>query len=44
MKEKMPRTQKLSSSEMQKFESEKAKRIKALDELRQTDVTAQNIE
>ena len=44
MKEKMPRTQKLSSSEMKQFESEKAQRIKTLDELRQTDATAKNIE
>ena len=42
MKEKMPRTQKLSSSEMKKFEKEK--RIKHLEELRQTTVVEQSVE
>lgn len=44
MKEKMPRTQKLSSSDLKKFKSQKEVRIKNLEELRQIGISDQSTE
>ena len=44
MKEKMPRMQKLSSSDLKKFKSQKAVRIKNLEELRQIAISDQSNE